>query len=583
MTFSATTVRLAQERDVVVARQRARALAGLLGFDAQDQVRIATAVSEVARNALVHANGGAVEWAIENDGARQRLVIRVRDKGPGIKTDLDASPDSMGLVSARRMMDAVDIRTSPQGTVILLQKELPTSRAPLGQAELVRLADALVRHTIDDPFEEMRRQNRELADALDELRRRQQDLVELNRELEDTNRGVVALYAELDERAVQLQRADELKRRFLSNMSHEFRTPLHSVLALARLLLERIDGPLTTEQERQVRYVDQAARGLLDLVNDLLDLAKVEAGRIDLRPTEFTLSSVFGALRGMLRPLLVNERLELVFEDVEHDVQLYTDEGKLSQILRNLVANALKFTAVGEVRVVGRTIGSGRDARLVVQVSDTGIGIDEANFARIFEEFGQLDTPMHRAGQGTGLGLPLSLKLARLLGGDLTVESRVGIGSTFTLVVPVRCGTEEASIPADWTADPERVPILLVEDNPVDRFLVEKQLRETRYQVIAAGNLAEARAWLGRVHPAACILDVALRGEDVWSLVHELKRDPATSAIPLVLVTRSDERPRARDMGVDAYYSKPFDPIALIAELDQRTDGWSVPRTRAAR
>ncbi len=168
-----------------------------------------------------------------------------------------------------------------------------------------------------DAFQELQHQNQELLKAMEEIRTRQIELTRLNRELEDTNRGVVALYAELDEKADHLRRADELKSRFLSNMSHEFRSPLNSILALSGLLLDRSDGELTAEQEQQTEYIRKAARDLLDLVNDLLDLAKVEAGKVEAKPLEFRVADLFAALRGMLRPLLLNQAVDLVFEDVD--------------------------------------------------------------------------------------------------------------------------------------------------------------------------------------------------------------------------------------------------------------------------
>ena len=166
-----------------------------------------------------------------------------------------------------------------------------------------------------DPVQELQTQNTELVASLAELRTRQEELERLNTELEDTNRGVVALYAELDERAEQLRQASELKSRFLSNMSHEFRTPLNSILALSRLLLDRIDGPLTAEQERQVTYIRRSAESLTELVNDLLDLAKVEAGKLEVRPRPFTVTELFGALRGVMKPLQQNDAVDLIFEE----------------------------------------------------------------------------------------------------------------------------------------------------------------------------------------------------------------------------------------------------------------------------
>ncbi len=205
--------------------------------------------------------------------------------------------------------------------------------------------------TPDSPYEEIERQNQELLKTLQELRARQEELELLNRELEDTNRGVVALYAELDERADYLRRASELKTKFLSNVSHEFRTPLNSIVSLARLLMDKLDGDLTREQMKQVRYIESSARDLQEMVNDLLDLAKVEAGKIRIRPKRFEVHELFSALKGMLKPLLAdNNSVDLVFEDAAELAPLLPDEGKVSQILRNLISNALKFTPKGQVR-----------------------------------------------------------------------------------------------------------------------------------------------------------------------------------------------------------------------------------------
>src|SRR3984957_12834493 len=230
----------------------------------------------------------------------------------------------VGILGARRLMDHFEITSDAvAGTIVLLGKELP-HRAPLvTTAVMARVAEELARRAPEDPLEEVRKQNQELLSTLEELGRRQEQSVQLNRELEDTNRGVVALYAELDEKADYLRRASEMKSRFLSNMSHEFRTPLNSIMSLARILLDRLDGELTPEQEKQVTYIRKAAEDLSELVNDLLDLAKVEAGKVVLRPAEFDVASLFGALRGMLRPLLShNPAISLVFVEPTHGLVL---------------------------------------------------------------------------------------------------------------------------------------------------------------------------------------------------------------------------------------------------------------------
>lgn len=251
-------------------------------------------------------------------------------------------------------------------------------------------------------------------------------------ELAETNQGVVALYAELDDKAEQLRHASDLKSRFLSYISHEFRTPLGAIRSLARVLLDQLDGPLATEQDKQVRFIQSSAVELSEMVDDLLDLAKIEAGRITISPAWFDLVDLFTALRGMFRPLLVQAQTTLSFDEPRELPRVFTDDRKLSQILRNLIANAIKFTEKGEVRVTARRDGD----HLVFAVTDTGIGIAPEDLTRLFEDYSQIDSSVQRRVRGTGLGLSLSKKLAVVLGGQLTVESRLGEGSTFSLTIP---------------------------------------------------------------------------------------------------------------------------------------------------
>jgi signal transduction histidine kinase len=255
----------------------------------------------------------------------------------------------------------------------------------------------------------------------------------LNAELAETNKGVVALYGELDQQAEALREVSELKSRFLSYMSHEFRTPLGSIRSISRILLDRLDGPLTGEQERQVQFIQSSAVELNDMVNDLLDLAKVEAGRITISAGWFEMVDLFSALRGMFKPILTTEEVLLIFEE-PHDVsRVYSDDKKLSQILRNFISNALKFTQRGEVRVSAR---AAEGNMVTFAVADTGIGIPKEFHAAIFEDFVQVDSPIQKRLRGTGLGLSLSKRLAELLGGTVSVESEPGVGSRFSVTIP---------------------------------------------------------------------------------------------------------------------------------------------------
>ena len=263
-------------------------------------------------------------------------------------------------------------------------------------------------------------------------------------ELDETNRGVVSLYAELDTQAQQLQRATDLKSRFLAYMSHEFRTPISAVRSLSRLLLDRVDGPLNAEQEKQVRFIESTAEEFAEMVNDLLDLAKVEAGRVEISPAWFEMVDLFSALRGMFRTVLTNPDVSLVFQDPQQSSRLFTDDKKLSQILRNFISNALKFTLKGEVRVSAQ---QNADETITFAITDTGIGIDPRFHAAIFQDFAQVDSPIQKRLRGTGLGLSLSKQLAELLGGTVGLQSELGVGSTFSVTIPLRLAQPSERVP----------------------------------------------------------------------------------------------------------------------------------------
>ncbi len=540
MPLPIATMPIESESDVVAVRQRARRIAELLGFERQDQTRIATAVSEIARNAFLYAGRGRVEFLAEERESPQLFRIRIRDWGKGI-ANLQAILDGqyrsqsgmgLGLVGARRLMDQFNIDSKPgEGTVVELAQHLPTRRDRITQSKLSDIAANLRREEAIDPLAALREQNRELMQSLEEIRRRDEESKQLNLELGDTNRGVVALYAELDERAEQLRKAGELKTRFLSNMSHEFRTPLNSILALSRLLLDRIDGELTPEQERQVGYIRRSAESLLELVNDLLDLAKVEAGKVEVKATSFTVSNLFGALRGALRPLQVSPSVELIFDRADDLPELLTDEAKVAQILRNLISNALKFTEEGEVRV--RAEYDGESKLATFSVRDTGIGIGPDDQTRIFEEFSQIDTRLQKKTKGTGLGLPLSRSLAELIGGTIRVESVLGQGSVFTLAIPARLGG--AAAPAVQLS---KKRVLVIDDDDTFRYILRQIIgNEPRYEVLEASRGDDGLRLAKDERPDVIVLDLQMPNIDGFTVLQQLNADQRTSIIPVVVAT----------------------------------------------
>jgi signal transduction histidine kinase/CheY-like chemotaxis protein len=575
------SIAIRTEQDIVFARQRARAIAALLGFDPQDQTGIATAVSEIARNAYQYAGGGAIDFSVEGRTAPQILQIRVTDRGPGIPNILailqgrykSQTGMGLGLQGARRLMEQLHVEPGEDGgTTVTMRKFLPR-RAPVVTADSVTaLASQLAQQRPADAMDELRQQSQELVRALTDLRARNEELSRLNQELEDTNRGVVALYAELDEKAEQLRKADQIKSKFLSHMGHEFRTPLNSMIALSRILLDRLDGDLTPEQARQVGFIQKAASDLTELVNDLLDIAKVEAGKIVVRPAELEVPKFFGALRGMMRPLVQDSAMALVFDHPGDMPIICTDEAKLSQILRNLISNAIKFTERGEIRVSAWHEGS----EVYFSVADTGIGIAPADQERIFHEFGQIESQIQKRVKGTGLGLSLSRKLAELLGGAITVESQLGAGSVFTVRLPVNYGVAAAGVtgtpPDIEAAEP---PVLIVTtDEAKPRWTM--LLSGSAFRPLFAHSARDAEHLRASTPLQAVIVDLTAGVDGLWDALTSMNR--AKTPVPILAATGDDERERAFTLGASDVISRPDSAVQILTALRGVITGPEVPR-----
>ncbi|MER5702190.1 ATP-binding protein [Micromonospora sp. NPDC002296] len=435
------------EHDIFVVRQRGREVAAAVGLEHQDQIRLATALSEVARD-LLHAAGGAdVTFAVDLDG-QGPLRLRV-DLAPVRPLPNGRYEPHSGAVA--RLVDMLGVVDREGDTVVRMSRRVPASAQALTPERVAELRAELGSSAPGSALDELASQNEQLIAALDEVRSQRDELAVLNEELqetnhgvmalynqlteelEETNRGVVALYAELDEKSVQLRSASESKSRFLANVSHELRAPVTAVIGLSRLLADSASDPLTEEQVQQVGLIRSSATDLLGLVNELLDLAKAESGRLEPNWAEVDLRAVFGQLRGTLRALSKTD-VELVVEDPPPPGTLRSDEVLLAQVLRNLLHNGLKFTERGEVRLRAEI----RDERWWLSVADTGAGIAPEQHDRIFEEFYQV--PGSTRIGGTGLGLPYARRVVRLLGGTLELASEPGRGSTFTVTLPIGGG-----------------------------------------------------------------------------------------------------------------------------------------------
>jgi signal transduction histidine kinase len=436
-------VRIRDEQDIFLVRQWGREVARVLGLEIQDQTRLATAISEVGRLMLATGRGADVAFVATGMQA-PTLWVEMENPVPG-----DDNRLAPRLVQVGRLVDTMEVGDGGTGTVVRMSRRLPPGAPLLTSDRMEEIRAGLAAHVPGTALDELAVQNEQLIAALDEVRAQRDDLARLNaeleetnrgvmalyhqlsEELEETNRGVVALYAELDEKSVQLRAASEAKTGFLANVSHELRAPVTAIIGLGRLLTDGSSEPLTQEQRRQVELIRDSATDLLALVNDLLDLAKAEAGRIEPNWSDVDIKAMFGQLRGTLRPLATRPEVDFIVDEPSLP-PLRTDEVLLGQVLRNLVTNAIKFTAAGHIVLTARRVGD--DVEFTVD--DTGTGIPPELHERIFEEFYQVPGSHALSGKGTGLGLPYARRLVGILGGALRVASQPGEGSTFTVSLP---------------------------------------------------------------------------------------------------------------------------------------------------
>jgi signal transduction histidine kinase/CheY-like chemotaxis protein len=523
--------------DLVHVRRVARRLAQLLSFDPRDEVKITAAVSELTRAASGSDGGVRVWFAIDKGSPTPHLVVEVAGAGLAPAARKRGTVAAAGVIAAERLLERFEEASVPDA--LRFGKSLPERTPELTNERLAAFRAELKRmdpQHVDVGRDELQQQSKELAEALLDVEERKTELATLNAELSDTNRGVMALYAELDERAGHLRRAGELKTRFFSQMSHEFRTPLNSILALSDMLLDESDGPLVPEQRRQIGLIRDGVADLLDLVGDLLDLAKMEAGKTAVNVAGFAVGTLFGALRAMIRPLLGTTSVTLEFGGTHDLPPLVSDEAKITQILRNFLSNAVKFTERGAITVSARLINEGDfvsgvrigEESVLFTVADTGVGIAPQHQSAIFEEYQQIENRLQRKSRGTGLGLPLCRRLAGLLGGRVWVESELGHGATFFLLVP---RVHETALGNDATD--VRPRLLIVDESAERRAALAESFRNSAFLPVEASTAEVTAARLAALQPTAALVDVA---SAVPAVVDALR----AAAVPLVAVSRAN-------------------------------------------
>jgi signal transduction histidine kinase len=539
-------LRVAGEQDVFLARQRGRDVAALVGLEHQDQVRVATAISELSRELCTLPEPATITLGLAARPAA--FVVLASWSGPVHGATSEGTVAALdGMVAAARLSDACTVVQRSDGGSVELVKHLPPETEPWTEERIAQLRDACRQTRPSTTLAALRSQNQDLLAALEDLRERQEALLranaeleetnrgvlalhaELSDELEQTNRGVVALYAELDEATTRLREASESKTRFWTSVSHELRTPLNSVLGLSRLLLDTGSEPLSADQRYQIELIRDSGATLLSLVNELLDVARAEAGQTEVRPRATDLAVVLDNLRASLQPMVDEAKVELHVEVRPPRSAVWIDPELLSRVLRNLVGNALKFTEVGEVRCTAQA--DPERGMLRVVVSDTGIGIPAEHQAHVFEEFYQVHSALQERHNGTGLGLAYARRLTTLMGGTIQLESEPGQGTTFTVLLPL----PRPAGPALHVED-----VLVVDDDPAFRLLARRHLDPHTAGVREATDGGSALAALRAQRPDLVLLDLDIPEPHGADVLAEMRRQAGLARVPVVIVTAAE-------------------------------------------
>ena len=540
-------INLQHRSSVYDARNKIRGLASALGYDPIEATRLATAVSEAARKLHRQSVEPGIAVSLATDCSPPQLILDFECRG--------IMPELAGLAG---FFECLRKRPARDGLhVVRALKQVPKA-AP-------QATDALIA--------EQRKRIQALSreELISEIQQKNRELERHSAELEVT---VAQRTEELKQAMEAAEAASQAKSGFLANMSHELRTPMNAIIGYSEMLMEDAEDEGNEEAAGDLKKIHGAATHLLSLINDVLDLAKIESGRMDLYLECFEVPKMVKDVVATIDTLVKKNGNRLNVDMDESIGAMRADVTKVRQGLFNLLSNAAKFTHEGDIGLVVTSERVDDRDWIRMSVSDSGIGIPPGKIDHVFEEFSQADETTTRDYGGTGLGLPISRRFCRMMGGDITVESVVGEGSTFTMRLPldVEAATREAEVDAQPAVVPEpgaEPLVLVVDDDPNALDLLGRTLQEAGMRVVTASSGQEAVNLARTLHPAAITLDVLMPGRDGWDVLRELKADPSTQHIPVIMVTMTDDHGLGYALGATEFLTKPVQRAELVQLLER--------------